>query len=119
MSDTQISLEAGMSRSWLAEIKFHDIEKYNEIKKLGVEVFRNRCNAIRDTLADIYWEIKETPGMSFADLQRAGDSDISQQAYTNYINMTAFNMSENTMQMKTFKRIESIIEDFKKYKETE
>jgi len=111
MNDRELSLQAGKSSNYLAEVKWRNPSFYNFLKKEGIINYENKASMLRAHLAEIYYEIKIRPDMSLTEFYNdyLHDQHASKWAFMTYKTIT---------QYKTYKKIENIIYKFKQYKNT-
>lgn len=119
MTDTEISLAAGKSESYMRVLKSMNKEKYNLLKEYGIEEFEHMYKTLKNKLAEIYWEIKETKNLSFANLYRS-----SNKIQNNYKSIESLNVGMSkfafSSSMRTtvsgFTKMNIIIKEYEKYK---
>ena len=119
MTDTKMALMAGKSDSYMRVLKSISTDRYKMLKKHGIQEFEDMCKDAKNKLAEIYWEIKDTEGLSFSSFYRS--SKKMQYNYKSIVSLNvgiskfAFSSNKRT----TIKGLESmsmIIEEYEKYK---
>ena len=119
MNGREISVIAGKSENYMYVLKSAHKERYNILKKYGIKEFEDMCKEAKNKLADIYWEIKETKGISFSGFYRS--SSKIQESYKSIpsfiigVSNFAFAANERTS-VKGFNKMSIIIEEYEKYK---
>ena len=118
MTDQGLSLQAGKSYNYLAEVKNRNKEAYTFIKEIGITKYLDNAYRYTSQLANIYYEIKDSKNMTFTEFynKHLVDQHASKYAFCVYLKNKAFSNIESMTQLKTYKKMENIINKYEIYK---
>ena len=111
MNDTQISLEAGRSRTYMAAVKVNSPDKYKLLKKYGILGYEARIIQFRHKLSEIHFYLKEHTTIQWFYDNHVSDLFPSYATLDVFLNTHAYSLVPY-MHMRTYKKCKDLFERF-------
>ncbi len=120
-SNIRLCIEAGKHANYLAQMKNTSVEKYNFVKKIGIEKYISNSMNMKIKMGEIYWEIKEDKKLTFTELYKYIKEPIygSVESFMMSISNLAFNTTTHTIPLKTYQKMETLILEYEKWRKDE
>ena len=115
MTDFDISREAGLKPSYLAMTKCNNRPKYDLLKQVGIEGYKDLVFSMRHEVSIIHRELTEK--QELAKFGRAKFPEVKYKTLQSRIDKLAYRVFEGIPSYRTYTRLKDIIEAYKEYKD--
>ena len=113
MTDFDISREAGLKPSYLAGIKYKNRPKYDLLKQVGIEGYKDLVFSMRYEVSIIHREL--TGKQELAKFCREKFPNVDYRVFQARVDKLAYSAFEGIPHYKTYTRLKAIIEAYKEY----
>ena len=117
ISDRQLSINAGEDSNFLSSIKFNNIEKYNYIKKVGIDQFNQKQLDLINDVTEMHIDLIHARLGSTFWKQYLTEYFSSNQSFLNQGSDLSYRIRHGSMNMNAFIKWNKIIQIYNKNKQ--
>jgi len=114
MNDFDLSRAAGLKASYLAMTKCNNRPKYDLLKQVGIEGYKDLVFSLRHELSIIHRELTEK--QELAKFGRAKFPDVSYKTLQSRVDKLAYSLFDGIPSYRSYTRLNNFIEAYKEYK---